>query len=259
MTEQLVLEQRPVDKVVLLTLNRPDKLNPLSKQLLSQLVGRLAAAAADPDVACVILTGAGRAFSAGADLSDMQARGSTASYGDPERLANWQAIDDFPKPLIAAVNGYALGGGLELALLCDIMLAAQSAKFATPEIKLASFPGDGGTQRLPRRVGHSFAMQMVLTGQMVDAALAVRKGLVSEVLADDRLLPRALEIAGEIAKYSVAITPYAKRAIRAADEHPLAEGLALEHRLTVEAYATEDRAEGLRAFAEKRAPRFVGR
>ncbi|HEY0917672.1 enoyl-CoA hydratase-related protein [Devosia sp.] len=258
MTEQLVLERRAGDRVVLLTLNRPDKLNPLSKQLLGQLADRLAAAAADPETACVVLTGAGRAFSAGADIADMLARG-TASYEDPDRLAHWHAVDAFPKPLIAAVNGYALGGGLELALLCDIVLAARSAKFAAPEIKLASFPGDGGTQRLPRRVGRSFAMQMVLTGHMVDAELAERKGLVSEVLPDDGLLDRALALAGEIARHSVAITPYAKRAIRAADEHPLAEGLAIEHRLTVEAYATEDRAEGLRAFAEKREPRFRGR
>jgi enoyl-CoA hydratase len=258
MSDQLVVEQRPQPGVLVLTLNRPDKLNALSKALLGQLAERLALAEADRGVACVIITGAGRAFSTGADIFDMIERG-VASYADPERLASWKAIDDFSKPMIAAVNGYALGGGLELALLCDIVLAAETAKFATPEIKLGSFPGDGGTQRLPRLVGRSFATQMVLTAQMVDAALAERKGLVSEVLPGAQLLGRAIEIAGEIAKYSTAITPYAKRAIRAADDHPLSAGLALEHRLTLETFETEDRMEGLHAFAEKREPQFKGR
>src|SRR5690606_1687130 len=129
---------------------------------------------ADPGIGCVVLTGAGRAFAAGADISDMLARG-VASYADPERLANWRGIEAFPKPIIAAVNGYALGGGLELALVCDIIIASDTARFGTPEIKIGSFPGDGGTQRLPRLVGRSFAMQMVLTGDMVGAELAERK------------------------------------------------------------------------------------
>lgn len=254
----LVLAERPVPGVLLLTLNRPDKLNALSRPLLGELRGRLAEAASDGTVGCVVLTGAGRAFSAGADISDMLERG-VAAYADPDRLADWRAIEAFPKPLIAAVNGYALGGGLELALLCDIMIAAETARFAAPEIKIGSFPGDGGTQRLPRLVGKSFAMQMVLTGEMVDAHLAERKGLVSEVVTTERLLPRALEIAGTIAGKSVAITPFAKKAVLAAFETGLAEGLRIEHRLIVEAFATEDRIEGLRAFAGKRPPVFKGR
>ncbi|MDQ0468636.1 enoyl-CoA hydratase-related protein [Labrys wisconsinensis] len=256
--DDLVLAERPAAGVLLLTLNRPEKLNALSKALLSTLRDRLAVAEADGSIGCVVLTGAGRAFAAGADIHDMLARG-LASYADPERLASWRAIEAFAKPMIAAINGYALGGGLELALLCDILLASEVARFATPEIKLGSFPGDGGTQRLPRLVGQSFAMQMVLTGAMVDAVLAERKGLVSEVLAAERLLPRALEIAGDIACRSVAITPLAKRAVRAAAEAPLAEGLAIEHALVVDSFATEDRTEGLRAFAEKREPVFRGR
>ena len=254
----LLLAETPAEGVLLLTLNRPDKLNALSKQLLEKLVVALATAATDPEVGCVILTGAGRAFSAGADTADMLDRG-VASYADPERLARWTAVQDFPKPLIAAVNGYALGGGLELALMCDIILASKVAKFAAPEIKLGSFPGDGGTQRLPRSVGKSFAMQMILTGEMIDSALAERKGLVSEVMELDALIPRATAIASQIAQMSTAITPYAKRAVQGAFELPLADGLAFEHRLTVEAFATEDRMEGLRAFAEKRPPNFRGK
>lgn len=258
MRDVLVLAERPAPGVLLLTLNRPDKLNALSKALLKELRDRLAEAESETTVGCVALTGAGRAFSAGADISDMLERG-LASYADPERLAHWHAIETFSKPLLAAINGYALGGGLELALLCDIIIAAENAKFAAPEIKIGSFPGDGGTQRLPRLVGKSFAMQMVLTGEMVDAELAERKGLVSEVLPAERLLPRALEIAGSVAEKSVAITSYAKKAVLAAFENTLDEGLRIEHRLAVEAFATEDRMEGLRAFAERRQPVFKGK
>ncbi|MES0110055.1 enoyl-CoA hydratase-related protein [Mesorhizobium sp. M0013] len=258
MMDRLVQAVEPAPGIRLLTLNRPDKLNALSKALLAELCQLLAGYDADTEVGCVVLTGAGRAFAAGADISDMLERG-VASYTDAERLACWRAIEGFSKPIIAAVNGYALGGGLELALLCDIIIASQAAQFATPEIKIGSFPGDGGTQRLPRLVGKSFAMQMVLTGDMVDATLAERKGLVSEVVEVDRLLPRALEIAAAIAAKSVAITPYAKKAVLAAFETELQSGLEIEHRLTVEAFGKEDRIEGLRAFAEKRAPAFRGK
>lgn len=258
MMDRLVQAVEPAPGIRLLTLNRPDKLNALSKALLAELSQLLAGYDADTEVGCVVLTGAGRAFAAGADISDMLERG-VASYTDPERLACWRAIEGFSKPIIAAVNGYALGGGLELALLCDIIIASQAAQFATPEIKIGSFPGDGGTQRLPRLVGKSFAMQMVLTGDMVDATLAERKGLVSEVVQADRLLPRALEIAAAIAAKSVAITPYAKKAVQASFETELQSGLEIEHRLTVEAFGKEDRIEGLRAFAEKRAPAFRGK
>jgi enoyl-CoA hydratase len=246
------------DRVLLVTLNRPGKLNALSKQLLKQLASCLSDAEHDPGVSCVVLTGAGRAFSAGADITDMLARG-VASYADPERLESWRAIERFAKPLIAAVNGFAMGGGLELVLLCDIVLAADTAKFACPEVKIGSFPGDGGTQRLPRQVGKSFAMQMILTGETIDAGLAERKGLVSEVVPPGQLLSRALLIAGSIAANSVAIAPFAKRAVQAAERTSLDEGLRLEHELTVEAFALEDRMEGLRAFAEKRQPQFKGR
>jgi enoyl-CoA hydratase/carnithine racemase len=243
---------------MLITLNRPEKLNALSKELLADLRDELARAEADDTVHCVVLTGAGRAFAAGADIADMLARG-VESYADPNRLDNWRQIEAFAKPIIAAVNGYALGGGLELALLCDILIASDSAFFGTPEIKIGSFPGDGGTQRLPRLVGRSFAMQMILTGEMISAELAERKGLVSEVVPASQLMARVLKVAEAISLKSVAITPYAKLAVRAADELSLAEGLRVEHQLTVEAFAKEDRMEGLRAFAEKRGPVFKGR
>lgn len=246
------------DRILFLTLNRPQKLNALSKELLKQLAARLLDAERDPEVSCVVLTGSGRAFSAGADISDMLAKGA-ASYTDPERLVSWYSVEKFPKPIIAAVNGFAVGGGLELVLLCDIILAAQSAKFSCPEIKIGSFPGDGGTQRLPRLVGRPFAMQMILTGMMVDASLAEKKGLVSEVLPDGQLMGRAIEIAKEIAQMSTAITPFAKRAVNSADLLSLDEGMKFEHRLTVEAFDTFDRVEGLRSFAEKRPPKFEDR
>jgi enoyl-CoA hydratase len=254
----LVMAERPSPGVLLLRLNRPGKLNALSKALLSELVDHLRSAEHDAGTACVVLTGNGKAFAAGADITDMLERG-VDSYADPERLSLWRQIETWPKPMIAAVNGYALGGGLELALLCDIVIAGRAARFATPEIKIGSFPGDGGTQRLPRAVGKSFAMQMVLTGMMVDAGLAEHKGLVSEVVADEDLIARAVEIASEIAAMSVAITPYAKRAVNAAFELPLERGTELERALTIEAFGTEDRVEGLRAFKEKRAPKFKGR
>jgi enoyl-CoA hydratase/carnithine racemase len=255
-TTRLILVERK-DRVLVVTLNRPDKLNALSKELLGELAACLAEAEVDPTLGCVVLTGAGRAFSAGADIADMLVRG-VGSYADSERLQSWRSVEAFSKPLLAAINGFAFGGGLELALLCDIALAAETATFAFPEIRIGSFPGDGGTQRLPRLVGKSFAMQMILTGETIDAQLAERKGLVSEVVPADRLLQRAMEIANAVAANSVAVAPFAKRAVLAADRMPLPEGLHLERELTTEAFRLDDRMEGLRAFAEKRPPVFKG-
>lgn len=245
----------PAENVVRIRLNRPDKLNALSIAMIGALSEALALAAQDPEVHCVVLTGVGRAFSVGADLKEFMASGG-AAYSDPDRIANWNSIQDFPKPLIAAVNGYAFGGGLELALLCDIIVAAEIATFATPEINVASFPGDGGTQRLPRLVGRPLAMRMILTGEPIDALTAERKGLVSDVVPDSMLEEKTMDLASAIARKPASVTVVAKRAVRAADALPLSDGLDLERRLVTEAFAVPDRQEGLSAFMEKRQPVF---
>jgi len=248
----------PAPGVLLLQMNRPQKLNALSLELLGALQQALENAEHDAAVGCVILTGNGRAFCAGADIAEMNERG-IAAYEDPRRLAAQDAITAFPKPLIAAINGYALGGGLELAMMCDILLAADTARFGLPEINLGAFPGDGGTQRLPRLVGKYLAMQMILTGEPIDAAEARRIGLAGEITAADELLPRATAIAAVIAAKSPSATRRAKQAVLQAFESPLSAGLVFERTATAAIFATEDRQEAMRAFAEKRAPSYVGR
>lgn len=207
--EKLVLRKNKENGVLILTLNRHNKLNALSIPLLQQLSKHLEFAENNTDIRCVIITGAGKTFSAGADINDMFNRG-VGAYADKNRLSAWGAIEQFSKPLIAAVNGYALGGGLELALICDIIIASNTAKFGSPEINIGGFPGDGGTQRLPRIVGKSLAMQMVLTGMTIDAHTAEKTGLISEITRPENLLQRSIEIGNEIAKKSSAIIPLAK-------------------------------------------------
>jgi len=238
-------------------MNRPEKLNALSLELLGALQSALASAERDDSVRCVILTGTGRAFCAGADIADMS-RG-IAAYEDPERIAAQTAVATFPKPLIAALNGYALGGGLELAMMCDIVIVADNARLGLPEINLGAFPGDGGTQRLPRLTGKSVAMQMILTGEAVDAHEAKRIGLASEVVAADELMSRAIELSSVIAARSPQALRRAKQAVLQAFETPLSAGLAFERTATAAIFATEDRTEAIRAFAEKRKPVFKGR
>ena len=254
----LVLAERPADRVLCLILNRPEKRNALSKAVLGRLAERLAAAEADDGVACVVLAGAGPAFSAGADIKDMMERG-VDSYLDPKRLAAWTAIERFAKPLIGAVNGYAFGGGCELALMCDLLVAAEGARFGLPEVTIGAIPGDGGTQRLPRAIGPARAALMVLTGEPVDAATAECWGLVAEVVPGPDCLPRALEIAGVIAGRAPRALALAKAAMRRAAELPLSRGLLFERDASCRAFATEDRAEGMAAFLEKRTPAFRGR
>jgi enoyl-CoA hydratase/carnithine racemase len=255
---RLVLAERSTDRVLCLTLNRPEKRNALSKALLGQLAGHLEAAEADDGVVCTVLAGAGPAFSAGADIKDMTARG-VDSYLDPERLGAWTTIERFAKPLIGAVNGYAFGGGCELALLCDFLVAAEGARFGLPEVTIGAIPGDGGTQRLPRAVGPALAARMVFTGEPIDAATAERYGLVAEVVAGPDCLPRTLEIASVIAGRAPKALALAKGAMRRAAELPLSRGLTYERDASRQAFATGDRREGMAAFLEKRPPRFSGR
>jgi enoyl-CoA hydratase/carnithine racemase len=253
----LVLTHAPVPGVVVLALNRPRKANSLSTGLVVQLCGHLRRAAADNAVACVVLTGTDRIFSAGSDISGMAAEG-VDWYLDPQRLERWREIQDFPKPIIAAVNGPAIGGGCELAMLCDIIIAGANATFSQGEITIGVIPGDGGTQRLPRAVGQSLAMQMILTGQHIDASRAREAGLVSEVVAVEQAVPRAVEIAAVIASRAPLSVQLAKRATRASRELPLQDGLVFERSMVAEAFKTEDQSEGMRAFLEKRAPRYRG-
>ena len=254
----LVEATRPAQGVLHLVLNRPQKLNALSIALVAALVAHLREAERDESVGCVVLSGRGRAFSAGADIADQHEHGENVVF-HPGRLADWHAIEAFPKPLVAAATGYVLGGGNELAMMADIIIAGDDARFGQPEIKIGIFPGDGGTQRLVRAVGKSLAMQMILTGEPIDAATALRAGLVSEVVASASAAERAVEVAALIARYSPIATRTAKRSVMHAFEASLTEGLGFERENFAEAFASQDRREGMAAFLERRMPRFTGR
>lgn len=254
----LVVASNPAHRVLLVTLSRPDKLNALSIALLRELTDLLTEAERNPDIGCVVMTGAGRAFSAGADIADQQKYGEDVPF-NAGRLANWNTIQNFAKPLVAAVNGYALGGGNELAMLADVIVAAQTARFGQPEIRIGIFPGDGGTQRLVRAVGKSRAMQMILTGEPIDADTALRAGLVSEVVPAERLLERSIEIAASVARHSAVALRTAKKAVLHAFESTLAEGLVVEREIFREPFASEDRQEGMASFLERRPACFQHR
>ncbi|MCL6596591.1 MAG: enoyl-CoA hydratase/isomerase family protein [Firmicutes bacterium] len=255
--EPILLEDRR-GAVVEITLNRPKVLNALSFALLRALADALGRAAADEGVRAVILTGAGRAFAAGADiqeLADMTAAGFIAS----DVFRAWDEVAAFPKPLIAAVNGYALGGGCELAMSCDIIVASQEARFGQPEIFLGLIPGAGGTQRLPRAVGKYLASELVLTGRQLTAAEGERFGLVNRVVPPALVMDAAREIADRIAAQSPLAVRQAKAALRAVYETPLAQGLELERQRFYALFGSEDQREGTRAFLEKRAAVWKGR
>jgi enoyl-CoA hydratase len=243
--------------VTLVTLNRPVKLNALSVALTCELADALDAARDDTGVRCVVLTGNERSFSAGADIADQQTYGADAVFGR-KRLDAWDAIQNFPKPLVAAVNGYALGGGNELAMLTDIIIAGDTARFGQPEINIGILPGDGATQRLVRAVGKAAAMKMILTGEMIDAEAALRMGLVAEVVPAAQTLARAIEIAARIAEKSPIAAKLAKEAVLMAFETSLASGLNFERRNLRTAFDSADRKEGMAAFLEKRKPVFRG-
>jgi enoyl-CoA hydratase len=259
MTYQTLIIETPSQGVTLIRLNRPEALNALNSQLLGELGEALDAATADDAVRCVVLTGSDRAFAAGADIKEM----SDKSYAEMMKLDFFTAaarkLEQFRKPVIAAVSGYALGGGCELAMMCDFIIASETAKFGQPEINLGVAPGIGGTQRLTRFVGKAKAMDMILTARMMDAAEAERAGLVSRVVPVDKLLETALEAAGKIAGNSPLAVMMNKELVEAAYETTLATGVALERRLFHSLFAFEDQKEGMAAFVDKRKPTFTGR
>jgi enoyl-CoA hydratase len=252
--ENILVETR--GRVGLLTLNRPKALNALNDALMNELGEALAAFDADEGIGAIVVTGSDKAFAAGADIGAMKDRGFMDVYKGEYITRNWERMKSIRKPIIAAVAGYALGGGCELAMMCDILIAADTARFGQPEIKLGIIPGAGGTQRLPRAVGKAKAMDLVLTGRMMDAAEAERAGLVSRVVPADKLIDEALAVAASIAEFSLPSVMMAKEAVNRAWEAPLAEGVLFERRLFHALFATEDQKEGMAAFVEKRKPKF---
>jgi enoyl-CoA hydratase len=253
----LLLVSNPSPGVRMVTFNRPEKLNALNVTLVAELALLAERTAREAEIRCLVLTGNERAFSVGADIADQQRYGERVVFS-PERLNAWDVIQNFPKPLIAAVNGYALGGGNELAMLADIIIAGENAQFGQPEINIGILPGDGGTQRLVRAVGKSVAMLMILSGERIDAATALRIGLVAEVVASAKTVGRALEIAASIATKSPVALRLAKEAVLKAFEMSLSAGLAFERKNLALAFGSGDRKEGMAAFLEKRPPRFTG-
>ncbi len=254
--ETIIAEAR--GKVGLITLNRPKALNALNSQVLSELVAAVRDFEADAGIGAMVLTGSDKAFAAGADIKEMQSKTYVEAYlGD--FFTGWEDFTRTRKPLIAAVAGYALGGGCELAMMCDFIIAADSAKFGQPEITLGVMPGMGGSQRLTRFVGKSKAMDMVLTGRMMDAAEAERAGLVSRVVPAAELLDEAMKAASKIASFSLPAVMMAKEAVDRAYETTLAEGLRFERRLFHSMFALEDQKEGMAAFVEKRKAEFRNR
>lgn len=243
----------------LITLNRPQQLNALNDGLMDELGQALSAFDADPAIGCIILTGNEKAFAAGADISVMAALSYMEAYKGDFITRNWERIRGVRKPVIAAVSGFCLGGGCELAMMCDLLIAADSAKFGQPEIKLGVIPGAGGTQRLPRAIGKAKAMDLILTGRMMDAQEAERAGLVSRVVPAAELIETALAAARTIAGYSQPSVMMAKECINHAFEGTLSEGLHLERRLFHSLFATDDQKEGMSAFLAKRKPVFTHR
>jgi enoyl-CoA hydratase len=246
------------DKVGLIRLNRPKALNALNSELINELNAALDGFEADPNIGCMVLTGSDRAFAAGADIKEMQPKSYMDAYLE-DFITSWERLSRTRKPIIAAVAGFALGGGCEVAMMCDFILAADTAKFGQPEIKLGIVPGVGGTQRLTRFVGKSKAMEMCLTGRMMDAAEAERAGLVSRVVPADQLIDEALKVAAGIAALSLPIVMLAKECVNRAYETTLTEGVRFERRVFHSAFATADQKEGMSAFIDKRAPNFSNR
>jgi len=259
MSFQTLLVETPEDGVTLIRLNRPEALNALNSQLLDELCQALDAAEADANVRCLVLTGSDRAFAAGADIKEMSDKTYAQMFSQDFFTRAARRLETFRKPIIAAVAGYALGGGCEVAMLCSFIIAAETAKFGQPEINLGVMPGIGGTQRLTRFVGKSKAMDMILTARMMDAAEAERSGLVSRVVPADKLLDEALGAAKKIAAQSPLAVMMNKELVETAYETTLSTGVAVERRLFHSLFAFEDQKEGMAAFIEKRPAKFTGK
>jgi enoyl-CoA hydratase len=255
--ENILVETR--GRVGFITLNRPKALNALNDALMNELGDALEKFDSDEGIGAIVITGGGKAFAAGADIGAMKDWGYMDVYKGEFVTRNWERMKTVRKPVIAAVAGFALGGGCELAMMCDILFAAEDARFGQPEINLGVIPGAGGTQRLPRAVGKAKAMDLILTGRMMDAAEAERAGLVSRVVPADKLIEEALAAAERIAGFSQPAVMMAKEAVNRAFESPLAEGILFERRLFHALFATEDQKEGMAAFLEKRKPKFRNR
>ena len=260
MTDSLILTDVRGDgsrRTGLITLNRPKQLNALNDALMDQLGAALLVFDADDAIGCIVITSSEKAFAAGADISGIAQMTFNEAYGGDFITRNWETILHVRKPVIAAVAGFALGGGCELAMMCDFIIAADTARFGQPEIKLGIIPGAGGTQRLPRAVGKSKAMDMVLTGRTMDAAEAERAGLVSRVVAADHLMTEALAAAEVVCAMSGPSVMMAKESVNRAFEGGLAEGVSFERRLFHSLFATADQKEGIDAFVNKRKARFI--
>ncbi len=255
--ENIIVEKR--EAVGLITLNRPQALNALCNALIAELGQALDDMEADDAIGCVVVTGSEKAFAAGADIKEMQSQSYMDAYLSDFITSGWERVTTCRKPIVAAVAGYALGGGCEMAMMCDVILAADTAKFGQPEITIGTIPGAGGTQRLTRAVGKAKAMEMVLTGRMMDAEEAERAGLVSRIIPAGDLVEEAIKTAAKIASMSRPISIMAKEAVNRAFESTLAEGVRFERRLFHSTFATEDQKEGMAAFAEKRKPVFKNR
>ena len=252
--ENIIVETR--GRVGLITLNRPKALNALNAALVSDIAGALDDFEADPKIGAMVITGSEKAFAAGADIKEMKDKTYADVYSENFISVGWERVTQCRKPVIAAVAGYALGGGCELAMMCDFILAAPSAKFGQPEITIGTIPGAGGTQRLTRSVGKSKAMEMCLTGRMMGAEEAERSGLVSRMVPADDLIEEAVKTAEAIAKLSRPVVMMAKESVNRALETTLAEGIRFERRMFHATFAMEDQKEGMAAFVEKRQPSF---
>jgi enoyl-CoA hydratase len=257
MTYECITTRIEGDKVAIITLNRPKQLNALNDQLMDELGHALKGFDADPAIGCMVITGSEKAFAAGADIAAMAKYSFADVYRSEYISRNWETIRSIRKPVIAAVSGFALGGGCELAMMCDFIIAADNARFGQPEIKLGVIPGAGGTQRLPRAVGKAKAMDMALTGRMMDAAEAERAGLVSRVVPLSSLMDEVLAAALMVAGFSQIATMAAKESVNRAFESGLSDGVMFERRLFHALFATADQKEGMDAFMAKRAAVFT--